>query len=296
MAFRDDSEATRARADALQREVEAARGELRALRTERADAELLRARLADAERKLAALQGPQRPSHRRIASWIAFVALLLAIGLAFRFARDAERDEATAMPSVGLPDMLPPGVAAKEPPRGLEALVLVGVDQRTIAILGALAPTQNEIDGLAAVKRAGASNGACLELLRAARANEGELLHGPAAASLLQAGVSEASLVALARLRQLGWAADVLAMRRAGAADATILQLALLRSRGQLAIGGEDVARLRHAGFDDEPIVRLAYKGLRSAHVAGLVAQRRGGMAAAAIVARYRDPRAAEKE
>lgn len=290
MAFRDDSAAARARADALQREVDAARGELQRLRAEREDATELRARLEAAERDLAAMRRSPKQQATRQAIWVAIgIVVFLAVGMVFVSYRAA-----TPATRVTVTTTAPAAPAAR--PKGIDALVLVGFSQQTIAILGALAPSQDEIDGLGEIKRAGASDETCLELLRAARAAKRPLIHGSAAAALLQAGVAQDTLAALARLQQLGWSSDVIAMRRAGVEDVAILLLAQRRSRLQLSIGGTEVARLRQAGFSDAAILALADKGLRPAHVAGLIAQIRAGVSAKKIVASYRAPRAAEAE
>jgi len=129
-----------------------------------------------------------------------------------------------------------------------------------------LNPTQYEVLQLTAVKQAGLSDAACLELIQLARKTGQPFSDGDSIAELLGAGESSDMVLTLARMGQLGvWSGQVLAMHLANIPDAIILDVARRRAAGESSLSGDMLAQLRDAGYTQTQITELLDKGTTDA-------------------------------
>jgi hypothetical protein len=145
------------------------------------------------------------------------------------------------------------------------------IDQATIPFSNAdqlrpLNPTQYEVLQLAEVKQAGLSDSDCLELIQLARKTGQPFSDGDSIAELLGAGESKDTVLALARMGQLGvYAGQVLAMHLAKIPDSLILDEAQRRAAGETSLSGDMLAQLLDAGFTQPQVAALLDKGTTDA-------------------------------
>jgi hypothetical protein len=128
----------------------------------------------------------------------------------------------------------------------------------SIEELRKLGVTDAEVTQLSRARQAGMSDRACVELLRMARGRKQPFSSGDAAAGLLQVGVSESTVLELARLNQLGlWSGESQAMHMAGLSDRILLAAARRHAAGQDVPSGSALAKLRDAGMTETELLAL---------------------------------------
>lgn len=163
-----------------------------------------------------------------------------------------------------------------------------GFSSGSIQQLRALQVTEPEIAELVVVKNAGASEQTCVALLQIARTHNGELRSAKAVAALRRVGMTDESVLELARLDELGpWVEEVRVMRLAGISDPIILALGRLRAQGKPILSGSSVAQLKNAGMSEGTILELASHGVSDAQVGAIVTARRRGVSDSDILRRY---------
>jgi len=145
------------------------------------------------------------------------------------------------------------------------------IDQATIPFsnsdqLRPLKPTQYEVLQLAAVKQAGLSDAACLELIQLARKTGYPFSDGDSISELLGSGESPDMVMTLARMGQLGvWSGQVLAMHLARIPDAMILDASRRRAAGETSLSGDMLAELLDAGYTQSQVTELMDRGTTDA-------------------------------
>jgi hypothetical protein len=164
----------------------------------------------------------------------------------------------------------------------------VGISREVIEELHALGVSAAEANQLAKVKRAGASDQTCVELLQIAREQKRGIGEGADIASLRRVGMSDDAILELVRMKGLGpWTRDVRAMRSAGMSDDTIVDIARFRAAGRPVFSGSSFVRLRRSGMRDETLVDLVHRGVPETDVELLVRLRQEGVSDTAILQRY---------
>jgi hypothetical protein len=145
-----------------------------------------------------------------------------------------------------------------------------GVEQ-----LRELSVTDDEVQQVLLARQAGITDQNCVELVRLARRRNQPFADGGAVAGLMRAGMQEQSVMALARLNQLGIrAGEAQAMRLTGLSDEVVLAVARRRNAGQPVLSSAKVAALRNAGFTDRQIIDLINRGTSDAQADAIIAQR----------------------
>jgi hypothetical protein len=135
--------------------------------------------------------------------------------------------------------------------------------------------TQAEIGQLARAREAGISDAGCIELLKLARGRQQPFADGEAVASLRRAGVSEPTILELARINQLSsWSGEAMAMRLAGMPDNLLLAVAQRRAIGQSVPSGASLSRLKSTGLADAQLLELVNRGTTDAQAEEIVAAR----------------------
>lgn len=143
-------------------------------------------------------------------------------------------------------------------PTDMRPLDQAGMWFASIEELRKLAITDAEVAQLSRARQAGISDQACVELLRIARARKQPFSSGEAAAGLRQVGVSESTILVLARLNQLGlWSGESQAMHLAGLSDRIVLAVARRHAAGQEVPSGSSLAKLRDAGMTEAELIAL---------------------------------------
>ncbi len=128
--------------------------------------------------------------------------------------------------------------------------------------LKALNVSNAEIEELAKAHQAGLTDPASVVLIKLARDRKTPFADGEAIADLLNVGMSEDSVLGLARLNELGlWAGEARAMRLAGLSDKIVLAVARRRSQGLPVLSGSKLGELNNTGVSDAQILEMIQKG-----------------------------------
>lgn len=147
-------------------------------------------------------------------------------------------------------------------PTDTRPLDQAGMWFRSIEELKELAITDAEVAELAKARQAGVTDSACIELVRLARQRHQQFASGDAIAGLRRVEVTEATILELARLNQMGlWAGEAQAMRLAGLSDEILLSLARHRAAGQKTLSGPLLVRLKNAGQSNVDLINFIERG-----------------------------------
>jgi hypothetical protein len=132
-----------------------------------------------------------------------------------------------------------------------------------------------EVTELNKAHQAGLTDPSTVVLIQLARDRKIPFADGDSVADLLNAGSSEATVLELARLNQLGpWAGEARAMRLAGLSDKIILAVAHRRSKGLTVLSGEKLGELKNTGVTDAMMMEMIEKGDSDAMATKFVAER----------------------
>jgi hypothetical protein len=132
-----------------------------------------------------------------------------------------------------------------------------------------------EVTELNKAHEAGLTDPSSVVLIQLARDRKTPFADGESVADLLNAGSSEATVLELARLNQLGpWAGEARAMRLAGLSDKIILAVAHRRSKGLTVLSGQKLGELKNTGVSDAMIMEMIQKGDSDATATKFIAER----------------------
>lgn len=122
---------------------------------------------------------------------------------------------------------------------------------------------------------AGLTDPSAVVLIRLARQHKQPFAEGQNVADLLNAGSSEDTVVALAKLNLLGpWAGEARAIRLEGISDKIVLAVARRKAQGQPALSGEKLGELKNTGVSDAVILDMVEKGETDARANQFIAER----------------------
>ena len=132
-----------------------------------------------------------------------------------------------------------------------------------------------EMGELAKARQAGLSDRGSIVLIKLARIRHKPFTEGRNIADLLSAGVSEKTVLALARLNQLGiWTGQAQALHLTGFSDQVLLAVAQRRSQGLPVLSGEKLAELKNAGASETEIIDMIEKGFTKQQASSYIAGR----------------------
>ena len=132
-----------------------------------------------------------------------------------------------------------------------------------------------EVTELNKAHEAGLTDPSTVVLIQLARERKVPFADGQSIADLLNAGLSEQTVLELARLNQLGiWAGEARAMRLAGLSDKIILAVAQRRSHDLTVLSGQKLAELKNTGVSDAMIMEMIQKGDSDATATKFIAER----------------------
>jgi hypothetical protein len=132
-----------------------------------------------------------------------------------------------------------------------------------------------EVAELSKAHEAGLTDPSSIVLIKLARDHKKPFADGQSIADLLNAGSSEATVLELARLNQLGiWAGEARAMRLTGLSDKIVLAVAQRRSQGLPVLSGEKLGELKNTGVGDAMILDMIQKGDSDETATRYIAQR----------------------
>jgi hypothetical protein len=132
-----------------------------------------------------------------------------------------------------------------------------------------------EIEELGKAHQAGLTDPSTVVLIQLARERKQPFADGQSIADLLNAGLSEQTVLELARLNRLGvWAGEAQAMRLVGLSDKTILAVEKRRSKGLPVLSGVKLGELKNAGANDALILEMVERGDSEQTASNYIAQR----------------------
>jgi hypothetical protein len=132
-----------------------------------------------------------------------------------------------------------------------------------------------EVAELSKAHEAGLTDPSSVILIQLARDHKKPFTDGQSIADLLNAGSSEATVLELARLNQLGiWAGEARAMRLTGLSDKIILTVARRRSQGLTVLSGEKLGELKNTGVSDAMLLEMVQNGDSDETATKYIAQR----------------------
>ncbi|HEX4074838.1 MAG TPA: hypothetical protein VHX49_05530 [Candidatus Acidoferrales bacterium] len=144
--------------------------------------------------------------------------------------------------------------------------------------LKALGVTAPEVAQVAAMRRAGFDDAACIQVFGIFHGRNQKFDAGDAIAGLAQAGMSQDTIVKLAQLNQLGlMAGELQAMRLAGLSDEIILEVAQHHAAGQSVLGGVSLATMQNAGMRESTLLELVRHSVPDSQADAILAFRRHG-------------------
>jgi len=146
-----------------------------------------------------------------------------------------------------------------------------------------------EVTELAKARQAGVSDVACIELVRIVRGRKQAFSSGDVIAGLRRVGVSEPTILELARLDQLGlWAGEAQAMRLTGLSDQILLAVARRRVASQPVPTGPALAKLKDAGMGEAEMLDLINRGITDEQIQQWLDTRRRQAASSGFVRYHR--------
>jgi hypothetical protein len=170
--------------------------------------------------------------------------------------------------------LLPAAGCKRMMPLDTKPLDQAGMWFESIKELRGMEVTQAEIAQLARARESGISDAGCVSLLKLARGRQQPFADGEGVASLRRAGVSEPAILELARINQLSWSGEAMAIRLAGMPDDLLLAVAQRRAAGQIVPSGAALSRLKGTGLSDAQLMELVNRGTTDAQAAEIVAAR----------------------
>ena len=151
-----------------------------------------------------------------------------------------------------------------------------GMHADTIEQLHKYEVSDDEIQQVLTVARAGMSEQDCVEIIRIARSRHRSFAEAEPIAGLLGAGVKESSVLELLRMEQLAlFGGEAEAMHLAGISDDVVLELARRKAKGEAAVSGSRLAELRNVGFSNTELMAVLQRGTTDRQAEQAIASRK---------------------
>jgi len=148
-----------------------------------------------------------------------------------------------------------------------------------------------EVLAVANAKMDGISDATCVELVRIAHSRQQPYNSTENVAGLQQVGMSEASILELARMNQLGvGAGELQAIRLLGFPDATVVEIAKSHAAGKPVLSGESIANIMNTGLRRETLLELVRRQVPDTSAATIIAMKRQHKTDAEVLRRFPGP------
>jgi hypothetical protein len=120
-----------------------------------------------------------------------------------------------------------------------------------------------EVGELTKLKRAGASDGLCLSLLKAARDHNHEFASGDSVIALSSAGYSDTQILEMAQADRVdSLSSDAVMLKLMGLSNSTVQVVMQRREQGLPTLTSAQIGRLKNIGESEKKILELIYQGL----------------------------------
>jgi len=173
-------------------------------------------------------------------------------------------------------------------PLDTKPLDAAGMSYDTIQQLKTLKITAAEVAEIANARQGGLSDAGCVQAVQIYH-GRGEPFHaGDSIARLLRVGMSEDTVLELAKMNQMDLGAgELLAMRLAGFPDTMILEIARRHAEGKPVLSGAALAGLKNAGLRESTLLELVRRGLTDPQADQIISLRRHRVSEAEILRRF---------
>lgn len=144
-----------------------------------------------------------------------------------------------------------------------QPLYRAGMWSDSIKQLRDLNVSDSEVTDLTKVHDAGLSDNGCVQLMRIVRDRKQMFTSGDAVAGLLKVGVSESTVIELAKLDQISpWTGESQGIRLAGFSDQVVLAVARRRSAHLPTISATSLVELKNIGIGEPRALEMISHGL----------------------------------
>ena len=151
-----------------------------------------------------------------------------------------------------------------------------GMSYSAVQDLKQLSVTDAEVLSVANAKQDGISDATCVELVRIAHSHQQPYNSTEKVAGLEQVGMSEPSILELARLNQLGvGAGELQAIRLLGLPDETVVEIAKAHAAGKPVLSGVSIANIMNTGLRRETLLELIRRQAPDTSAATIIAMKR---------------------
>jgi hypothetical protein len=173
-------------------------------------------------------------------------------------------------------------------PLDTKPLDTAGMSYDAILELKSLQITAPEVAELARARASGYSDADCVDTVKTFRGRNRPFDAGDTIVGLIRAGVSEDTILELAKIDQLGLGTgEFQAMKLAGLSDAIILEVARHRAAAMPVLAGASLAELKNSGLRQSTLLELARRGIPDSQADVIVSSRRHGASDADILGRF---------
>ena len=154
--------------------------------------------------------------------------------------------------------------------------------------LKTLKVSTSEVGEIAKARQAGFPDDDCVEILKIYQNLNHQFDAGGAVAGLVQVGMTDADVLDLAQINQLGvgWG-ELQAMKLAGMSDAIVMEVARQRANGKRVLAGATLARLKNAGVRESTLLKLVQRGVPESQSRAILTYRRRGASEAEILRHF---------
>jgi alkylhydroperoxidase family enzyme len=143
----------------------------------------------------------------------------------------------------------------------------------TIQKLRDLNVSDSEVADLIKLRNAGVSDDDCVEFVKLARGRQQMFTSADKVAGLLNSGLSETTVMELARLNQIEtWALEAQSIRLAGYSDRVVLAAAHRRAEHQPMASAPSLVELKNTGVSEQQVLEMISRGLTDEQVGQMLA------------------------
>lgn len=174
------------------------------------------------------------------------------------------------------------------PPLDTKPLDDAGMTYDTVKQLESAKISQAEILEMAKAHQGGLSDAGCVEILGIYRTRKAPFDAGDAVAGLLQVGMSEANVIDLARLNQLGLGAGELqAVKLAGLSQEVVMDVARDHAEGKPVLSGASLGRMKNAEIRSGTILELVRRNVPDSDADAIIAAHKHGVSDVEILRHF---------
>jgi hypothetical protein len=143
----------------------------------------------------------------------------------------------------------------------------------TVRQLKDLDISESEVEELIKLHDAGLSDDGCVKLMHYVRDRKQMFTSGDSVAGLLHAGVSEATVMELAKLDLIGtWTLEAQGIRLSGYSDAVVLAIAHRRAQRLPTVSATSLVELKNTGMTEPQALELINRGLTDEQAGQMIA------------------------